>query len=423
MSKSVIVIGGGVIGLSCAYYAARRGCVVTVLDPTPNGRNSCAYGSAGMVVPSHFVPLAAPGMIWTALRMMCNPRSPFFIKPTLNPEMIRWGLAFARASSEENVRRSAPLLRDLSLASRKLFKELSTETGNPFSLVEKGLLMLCSTRKGFAHESATATQAKDLGLEAEVLSSSELQTLEPTLRTNVEGAVYFPQDAHLDPGHFLRQLEIECLNLGVTFHHFSGRPVYQKDGRGITAIQAGEQLMEADEYVLCCGSWSTREAASLGIDMPMQPGKGYSLTIHKPAQLPRHCAILTEARVAVTPIQESLRFAGTMEFDGFNDQINPKRIEGIIRSVPRYLPAFEEGHFEFARPWSGFRPVTPDGLPYIGRVRRYENLLVATGHAMMGLSLAPVTGSLISDIVLGSPPAIEISALDPERFSKTKAKG
>jgi D-amino-acid dehydrogenase len=178
----------------------------------------------------------------------------------------------------------------------------------------------------------------------------------------------------------------------------------------------GTEEIEADEWVLCGGSWSPVTASKLKLSLPMQAGKGYSLTMAKTAKSPSIPAILGEARVAVTPMGDSLRFAGTMEVAGLNTDVNPSRVRGILKSIPKYYPEFSASDFEGIQPWVGLRPCSPDGLPYVGRTQRYDNLCIATGHAMMGLSLGPITGQLISQTVSGEKPALMSALLDPDRY-------
>jgi len=173
----------------------------------------------------------------------------------------------------------------------------------------------------------------------------------------------------------------------------------------------------ADEFVLCGGSWTQALARQLRIRLPMQAGKGYSLTLPQPRQLPAICSIFHEARVAVTPMGGALRFGGTMEIDGMSEEINPVRVRGIINAVPKYFPDFTAKDFEGVQPWRGLRPCSPDGLPYVGRAARYSNLSIATGHAMMGLSLGPITGKLVAEIVSGEKPGIDIGMLSPDRYA------
>ena len=417
MSKNILIIGAGAIGLSTALHCARKGHRVTVVERNPARRDGCSYGNAGMVVPSHFVPLAAPGMVKLGLKWMWNPESPFYIKPRLNGELFDWGIKFWQAANAGHVRRSAPLLRDLSFASRVLFEELAAETQNDIGLVTRGLLMLCQTQHGLDDEAKFAKQALELGVPAEVLDRRQAAQIDPGVTMDVAGAVYFPKDAHLTPERYLATLERLTNLLGVQFRwqtEVTGLTV--RNGK-ITAVQTAGGPLEADEVILCGGSWSPLLARELGLKIPIQAGKGYSLTLTQPRQLPRLCSIFTEARMAVTPMGESLRFGGTMEVAGLNEDINPVRVQGIIKAVPKYFPKFRVEDFAGVQPWRGLRPCSPDGMPYLGRTQRLDNLIVATGHAMMGVSLSPVTGRIVSEIVSGEKPAFDLSLLSPDRYA------
>ena len=417
MPKSILIVGGGVIGLSTALYCVRRGYQVTIIDRLPPERDGCSFGNAGMVVPSHFIPLAAPGAVSLALKWMWNPESPLYIKPRLDWDLISWGWKFMRAANARQVRLAAPLLRDLSLASRACFEELASDWNNDFGLVREGLLMLCQSAHTLEEEGRTAEQARALGVPAEVLDARATAALDPGVRMNIAGSVYFPKDCHLTPGRFMAGLQRQAAAGGATFHWESDAIGWVTRNGRIEALRTTRGNFTADEYVLCGGSWSPGMVEDLRLRLPMQAGKGYSLTVTKPRQLPRLCAIFTEARVAVTPMGSSLRFGGTMEIAGLNETINPVRVQGIIKAVPRYYPEFTTADFEGIQPWRGLRPCSPDGLPYLGRTACASNLTIATGHAMMGLSLAPITGQLVAQIVSGEKPSQDLTLLNPDRYA------
>ncbi len=415
-SKSVLIVGGGIIGLCTAYYAIRRGHRVTILERGEPGHDSCAIGSAGMIVPSHFVPLAAPGMVGLGIRMMWNPESPFYIRPRLNFELANWGFKFCRAATRSHVERSAPLLRDLSLASRRCFEELDSALGGELGLVKRGLLMLCRSEHSLREETEAAHKARSLGIPAQILTPVETAELEPGIRMNILGSVYYPQDCHLHPQRLLASLTRAIENHGARLlcsTEVIGWSV--RNGR-IQAVKTRQGEISADEYVLAGGSWSPQIARGLGIRLPMQAGKGYSFTLPDPKSIPGICAILTEARVAVTPLETGLRFGGTMEIAGLDLSINQRRVNGIIKSIPTYFPDFNPDDFTNLPVWCGLRPCSPDGLPYLGRVASYQNLSLATGHAMMGLSLGPITGKLMTEILSDEKPAIDLSLLNPNRY-------
>jgi D-amino-acid dehydrogenase len=420
LARRLLIVGAGVVGLSTAVWAAHDGLDVTVVDEGPAEGGGCSYGNAGMVVPSHFVPLAAPGMVARGLKWMWNPESPFYVRPRLDRALLGWGFRFWRSATAAHVTRSAPLLRDLHLASRRILEGWAAEWIDGFGLARQGLLMLCRTQHGLDEETRVAGQARALGIPADVLTAAEARALEPGFRLDVVGAVRYPLDCHLVPGRLMAGLLAEAARVGAKLLWNTAVQGWRTSGGRVDAARtsgghAGDLV--ADEYVLAAGVWSTSLARDLGLRLPLQAGKGLSLTLREPRTLPRHCAILSEAHVAVTPMDGSLRVGGTMELAGLERTVSPARVRGIVRSVTEYLPDFTVDDFRGVPAWCGLRPCSPDGLPYVGRVSRYDNLTVAAGHAMMGVSLGPITGKLVAEIVSRRPLSLDIAALDPERYA------
>ncbi len=393
-ATSCLIAGGGVIGLCTAYYLSEAGVEVMVLDRDPSRRESCSDQNAGMVVPSHFIPLAAPGVVTQGLKWMLDRKSPFYLRPRLDPELWTWCWHFLRHANARHVANTQELLRDLSLESRAEFERLADFL--KFSLVQRGLVMLCRTREGLAEESVVAEQANALGIQAEICSPERLRELDPAIQMDVAGGVWFPQDCHLDPCEFLEALRKGIRDNGGTIQTGELRDFQIRDGRAQAMTTQDHEALHADHFVIAGGVWSPALARKLGLSLPMQGGKGYSFTLTEPAELPMLCSLLKEARVAVTPMGRQLRVAGTMEICGQDLSVDPVRAQGIIESFCEFFPAFRVDHFEGLRPWSGLRPCTPDGLPYLGRVPGLENVTVATGHAMLGLSLGPITGKTIA---------------------------
>ncbi len=416
MRKHIIVVGGGVIGLSTAYYAAQRRHRVTVLERESGNHEGCSFGNAGMIVPSHFVPLAAPGMVALGLKWMWNPESPFYIKPRWSGELLGWAWKFFRAATPAHVARSGPLLRDLHLASRTCFEDLAKSAGTDFGLTKKGLLMLCKTGAALEEEAEAAVRARHLGIPAEVLDAGQTAAVDPNITMDVAGSVYYPKDCHLSPARFMAALRDLCAEAGVQFSWNTEVTGWQVGNGSVKAVMAGGKARSADEYVVCGGSWSPLVARELGLSLPMQAGKGYSLTLAKPQQLPALCAILVEARIAVTPMGSQLRIGGTMEIAGLNEKINPVRVRGIIKAVPHYYPELNREDFVEVPVWRGLRPCSPDGLPYLGRTKRFDNLSIATGHAMMGLSLGPISGKLMAEVLSDEHPSQDLGLLSPDRY-------
>jgi len=423
MSKRIVVIGGGVIGLSVAHACASRGHRVTVVERGAAERDDgCSFANAGMVVPSHFVPLAGPGMIALALRWMLDPESPFHLKPRASAGLVDWGFKFWRACNKTNVARAAPLLRDLHLASRKVYEQWTSQWGDRFGFTPSGMLVLCRSEHALAEEARVAAFARELGMPADVLTPDEVARIEPEIRMTIAGGVYFPRDARLVPARLMSALLDETRRIGVELRHGIDVHGFRVTGARIDAAQTTDGAIEADEFMLCAGVWSSSLARTLGLSLPMQAGKGYSLTLSKPPATMRTCAILSEARLAVTPMDGALRVGGTMEIGNSDETIDPARIRGIVKSIGTYFPDVTPRALADATIRSGPRPCSPDGLPYVGRFARYANLSAATGHAMMGVSLAPITGTLIAELLSGERTTLPIDALAPDRYARARSE-
>ncbi|RZK40686.1 MAG: FAD-dependent oxidoreductase [Pedobacter sp.] len=413
MSK-VVIIGGGIVGLSSAYYLQKKGFQVTVLDKGDITDN-CSFGNAGMIVPSHFIPLAAPGMISQGIRWMFNSKSPFYVRPSLNSNLIGWGLKFMKHANEKHLAYSAEPLRDLSLLSKKLYEDLANEPDFDFELTNNGILAFYKTEKAAEEESHLAEKAKTLGLDMAVLSAAECKALQPDLNLDVLGAVHYRCDAHLYPGKLMNALLQYLKANGVNIVY--GKEVSKIDTEGdkITKVFAGSAAWEADQFILATGSWSPAVAKMADLKISLMPGKGYSFMEKEPLSRMSIPALLCEARVAITPMNGSIRYGGTMELDKINNRVNMQRVKGIVESVPKYFPDLNPALPDEKNIWFGFRPSSPDGLPYIGRSGKRKNLIIATGHGMMGLSLGPATGLLVSQIAAEEKTEMDILAFDAER--------
>jgi D-amino-acid dehydrogenase len=417
MNARVVILGGGVIGLCTAWYCRQRGFDVTLVEADGADRAGCSFSNAGLIVPSHFVPLAAPGVALQGLKWMWNHQSPFTIRPRISADLARWGLEFWKASTPARVNAAAPLLAQLHLASRRLFERFADQPEMDFGLVRRGLLMLCRTAKSLEAEAKLANRARQLGMPAEVFNAQQVKALEPDVELAVQGAVRFPQDCHLIPERFMAGLQSELNKQGVQFLWNTRATGWQSDGPLLRAVVTNQGPLDSDQFVLCGGVWSADLVRNLQVHLPLQAGKGYTLTLTQPRQMPRYCSLLTEARVAVTPMGSSLRVGGTLELAAPNNTANPNRVLGIAKSFCDYYPEFDPEAFAKLKAWTGLRPVPPDGLPYVGRTRHLTNLLVAAGHGMMGLSLGPVTGQIIADLIAGEPPGFDLRLLDVDRFS------
>jgi D-amino-acid dehydrogenase len=414
--KQLVIIGAGVVGLCAAYFARKAGFAVTVLERQSADYEGTSFGNAGMIVPSHFVPLAAPGIMSQGLRWMLDKESPFYVKPRLDADLLTWGYQFWQHSNQQHVDKAAPLLLELNLQSRDLYKEMAKEL-KPFGLEQKGLLMLCATEYGLEKEAKLAETSQQLGMKAKVLNRKEVERLEPNLDMNIVGGVHYPEDAHMNPKALMLALRDWLKTNAVTIIWNTDILGWHKAEKGIHTVKTSRADIACDALLIASGIWSLELLKSLGLKLSMQAGKGYSMLLNKPPQAFETPAILSEAKVAISPLGSAVRFGGTMEIAGLEPRVNPSRVEGIIKSVLNYFPAYQYEDFAQTSVWYGFRPCTPDGLPYLGKLAGYENLFLATGHAMMGLSLGPITGKRVTEMLTAEARAPEL--LNPNRFIQT----
>jgi D-amino-acid dehydrogenase len=412
----VVIIGGGIIGLCSAYFLNKSGHQVEVLDQGDLS-DGCSWGNAGMVVPSHFIPMAAPGMISKGIRWMFDPESPFYIRPRLDRDLLRWGYLFYKNATRDHVDRSLPVLKQISLLSKALYGSLSNELPFDFGYQERGLLMLYQTAAVEREEIETAHVANQHGIVARVLTETEVQQLEPGVRVKARGGIYFPGDAHLTPQALVSQLIPYLKAKGVVFHPATAVSDFIVEGTGARSVITNKGDFSFDQLIIAAGSWSGRLGAKLKFRIPMQAGKGYSFmapVVNRDIRIP---SILVEARVAVTPMGEAIRFGGTMEITGNDTTVRMNRVKGIVDSIPLYYPELNVALPKQEAVWCGLRPCSPDGLPYIGRLTPLQNVIVATGHAMMGLSLGPATGKLVAEIVNEEKTSMDIQPFNPRRFT------
>ena len=414
--KNIAIIGGGIIGLSTAYYLNKAGHRVTIFDKG-NLQDNCSIGNAGMIVPSHIIPLAAPGMISKGIRWMFNSKSPFYVRPRLNGDLIKWGLKFYAHANLKHVERSIPALKEISTLSKNLYRQLADEKIFDFGYQERGLLMLYKTNETEKEEVEAAHLANKCGIEAQVLSLAEIQRLEPEVRVMAKGGIYFPGDAHLIPQQLISELIQYLQKEGVAIFTNTDVADFMVKGEKVLSAQVKQEHHSFDEFVIATGAWSGIFCSKLKIDLPMQSGKGYSFTLDNVAKNVRIPSLLLEGRVAVTPMGSSLRFGGTMEINGTDRSVNMNRVKGIVETIPNYYPEMSVEVPDPKMIWNGLRPCSPDGLPYIGRSSKYKNLIIATGHSMMGLSLGPATGKLVSELVNETQTSMDISKFNPERFA------
>lgn len=399
--KRIVVIGAGIVGLCSAYSLHRRGYSVTVVERDPTLGESCSFGNGGIVVPSHFIPLAAPGMIRTGLKMLLDGGSPFGVERLTDLGTLAWMAQFAGHCNRRHLERSAPRLAKMHLQSRALYEKMLPEIGGDVGYERNGLMMLTRTEAAHRAEIEAAQMAKSYGLGTAVLNADEVRAKEPGLDIDTQGGVWFEDDAHLSPPRTMRALASYLERQGVELRLGTEALGLRREGNRIVALRTRDGAVEGEEFVLAAGVWSPALARSLGVRLPIWGGRGYGLTVPDPPQPVTVPAILVEARIAVTPMPDGVRFVGTMELGAPVPRPPSPRLEAMRRNVAGYLPAYTREVMDQPA-WSGFRPCTPSGMPILERARAASNLIIASGHAMMGMSLGPISGEIVGDLCAAS---------------------
>jgi D-amino-acid dehydrogenase len=409
----ILIIGGGVIGVCSAYYLAQKGVQVTLIEKDEIA-SGCSYGNGGLIVPSHAVPLASPGALGDGLRWMLDSGSPFYIKPRLDVELFRWLARYVLASREGQMLKSLPVLRDLLFASSSLYEELSKTSAFDFGFEGKGSLLVCLSKEALAKERKETHLLEHFKIPVSVVNREEALELEPALSPSIAGGVYYPRDGRIDPQRFVVGLAEKAEGLGVQVWTKTEALGFESAKGKITAVHTTRGDFQPDQVILAGGSWSPEVARALRLRIPIQAAKGYSVTLENPPLTPKLPLLFSEAKVVINPLGHALRIAGTLELAGMDFSFNSKRIRTMQSSSVDYLPGLAEA--KVIEIWRGLRPCTPDGLPIISRVKKFENLIIAAGHAMLGMSLGPITGKLVSQLAIGEQTDLELNPLEAGRF-------
>ncbi len=413
---NVTIIGGGVIGLNCAYYLQKEGHAVTIIE-RGDITDGCSFGNMGYVSPSHFIPLSTPGIISQGLKWMTSSSSPFYIKPRLNWDLMRWGMIFWKSATAGKVKQSALHLNNLLQLTRHLMNDVKNELPESFDMIEKGCWMLWKNEKTGDHEKHLAEQAHEYGLKTMTYTPQQVQELEKEVEVNVAGGILYLDDCHLNPGKFMHSMYSYLKSKGVKFWLNSEVTGFEKSNGKVTSVITDKAKLDCEELVIANGSWMEKISKLAGIYTPMQPGKGYSIVYDGLSKNLQHPAILVDDRTATTPIGGWLRIGGTMELSGHSDNILPKRVKAIYNAFNKYFPTMNLPEPDTSKAWFGYRPVSPDGMPYIGRHTKFSNLSYAGGHAMLGVTAAAGTGKIISEIISGKATTFSLTAFNPARFS------
>ncbi|MEM9777948.1 MAG: FAD-dependent oxidoreductase [Chloroflexota bacterium] len=412
----ILIIGGGVIGVCCALYLTRAGRQVALIE---KGKlcAGASKGNASWVAAGYALPTAAPGVLGQGLRWLLDSGSPFYIKPRFSLDLVRWLFAFQAACTHAKMMKGAKPLLALNRESLRLFRELDQEPGLEFGYHETGLLHLHLSEKYRKAGEQEAEWLRSIGVEAISLGRDELVELEPKIQDGVQSGIFFPEHAYLDPLKLVRSVAQQAQAEGTTILENTAVTGFKKDGNLLTAIRTNQGTFIPNQVVLAAGAWSSILAKQMGAPILMEPAKGYSVTVTKsnPEQGPTRSLAVDDSKVAITPMgPDRFRFSSTLELAGFDPSINQKRLDVNFKSLRTVLPDMENLNGD--EPWSGYRPLTPDGLPYIGRSEKISNLIFATGHGMLGVTQGPVTGKLVSDIVTEQPTTLDLAPFRPERY-------
>jgi D-amino-acid dehydrogenase len=414
----VVVIGGGPVGACVALELARAGAGVTLLEreesicPAASG----AHANCGLIVPSDVRPLAQPGVLGQGLRWLTDGSSPFYIAPRPSPSLLRWLWLFRAACHPERADAAMPLLRSLHVASAHLHGELGREHGRRWGYHQCGVVQAYESQAGFDAAVAHAAVVAALGVRAEPLSAVDVGERFPASAGRLAGAVLYPDDGHLDPMLFTREVAALAGQAGADVRTGCEALALDGDGAGAARVITTRGDLVAGQVVIASGAWSPFLARDAGLRLPIEPAKGYSVDVARPAAFPELPLYLGEAHVVLTPLGDALRIGSTLELAGWDMTVRRRRLQALGRAAQRVLGLPADGPVR--QVWRGPRPVTPDGLPVIGRAPRRGNVIVATGHCMLGLSLAPVTGRLVAELAGGAPPSQDLRPLAPGRFSR-----
>jgi D-amino-acid dehydrogenase len=417
-SDDVLIIGGGVVGLACAWYLLKAGRGVRVLEQGTVGSGS-SHANCGTITPSHAAPLAAPGTIGRALRWMFQPDAPLYIRPRLDPALAAWLLRFAMRCNARDYLDAGRAKGRLLNASRLLLEDLVEDARVDCDFSPSGMLYVYRDPRTWDHAAAVVAEMEGFGIGVDVWSPSRLAAEEPALLPGMAGALHFPGDARLRPDRFVAGLAQAVREAGGIINERCRVTGFECERGRIRQVLTERGRRAAREVVLASGAWSAPVARELGLRVPVQPGKGYSITYSRPQLAPRRPLVLEERSVCVTAWADGFRLGSTMEFSGYDSRLNPTRLRALVKGAGEYLRQPEgPAHVE---DWYGWRPMTWDDLPIIGRVAGLDNLMLATGHGMLGVSLCAVTGHLVADLLCGRDPVVDPRPASPDRFRRLAA--
>jgi D-amino-acid dehydrogenase len=414
MSDNILIIGGGVVGAMCAYYLSQHNSNITILDRGTFG-GGCSHGNCGYICPSHVLPLTVPGTVLKTLPTAWKKSSPLYIKPRLSWDLITWLWRFQRNCNHDQMIRAGKALSALLDSSRTLFQELIGREGLACEWETKGMLFIYHTKHHLDEFDSTAKLIKDeFGKEYEKIDAEHLAQMEPALKPGLPGAWYHRGDAHLRPDRLMKELRRVLESRGVKIIENAEVTEIVREGSTTKAARTSQGSFEAKEFIVATGAWTPLLQKQLGMKIPIQPGKGYSITMPRPTKCPSYPLIFEEHRIAITPMQSGYRIGSTMEFSGYDTSLNPARLQALVDGAKHYLD--EPTAEPIQESWYGWRPMTPDSLPIIDRSPLSSNLLLAVGHNMLGISTATATGKLVCELMTRQSSHVDPSPYSAKRF-------
>ena len=407
----VLVVGGGVVGVCTAHSLIERGVRTTLLE---RGEicSGASHGNGGWIFPSESAPIPGPGVIREALPWLFDPESPFWIRPRASLALLRWLWDFRRACNANAVRESFRLRRALSLASLERFAEFAKNLD--FGFTQRGLALIFRTAKAMRDAQHDVDLLEAAGGSAKWLGVEELRERVSSLSADLAGGLEFPDDAHLTPDAFVRGLAADVARRGAAIETHTEVLGVEWSRRGPVRVRTTRGDFRADEVVLAAGAWTPELTRGLGLRVPVEAAKGYSITVERPEGHPDLPLALVESKIFVTPMGSRLRFGGTLELAGLDMRMNQRRVDALARTVRSYLPGL--ARTPTLEIWRGLRPLTPDDLPILGRPAGTSGLILATGHGMSGISQGPISGELVAQLACGETPEIDLAPFSPDRF-------
>ena len=408
----VLILGGGVIGLATALALIDAGRGVRVLEASAVG-GGASHGNCGTLTPSHAPPLAAPGVVLKGLRWMFTPDAPLYLKPRFDPALWRWLLQFAARCNVSDWRQSTQSRSVILEDSRSRLADWVGKYGLKCEFAEEGLDYVFLEQSNFDHYAQECEVLREFGIASELISGMDYLRQEPAVKLGVLGAVRFPGDARLRPDRYVAELARAVRERGGVIEEGCRVESLQPAVQGVS-VQTALGERNAKEAVIALGSWSPKLARNLGLSLPIQPGKGYSITYSRPSVVPKRPLVLKDRQVCVTAWDSGFRLGSTMEFSGYDEALNATRLGALERGASEYLhePVGATVHER----WYGWRPMTWDDLPILGRAPKHANVWLATGHGMLGFSMSAASGQLMADLITGQAPSIDPAPYRMERF-------